>query len=162
MTRDNGKKRDIDHWETVEVLHSDSVELDRAIIGIVIEVRRPVFEGGAEGFPRMSCTIKRQDRQGAGRERDLRLLCYDGNPEEVQAMAGLFHDMSKGGFGDFMDRYREIADAHRRAHERPRERSNGGGDRREIGGVGGGLSFGRSGKTERMRRKKEKRRRDDQ
>lgn len=163
MPRGNGKKRDIDHWETVEVLHSESVELDRATIGIVVEVRRPIFEGGVEGFPRMSCTIRRKDNQGAGKERDLRLLCYDGNPEEVQAMAGLFHDMSKGGFGDFVDRYKEIADKHRRAHERPRGRSHGGGEqRREIGGVGGGLSFGKSGKTARTRAKKAKRHREEQ
>lgn len=77
-------RRKIDRWEMVDVLYSHQTKTKGAtVVGVRLEIRKPVFEDGEDGVPRMSFSVERSDNRS---ERYVRLLCYNGNLDEVVAL----------------------------------------------------------------------------
>jgi len=152
--RGNGKSSEctpIKHWETLEVLHSDTRRVGRDDLGIVIEVQRPVFEDGRTGRVSMGMVIRRGERM-------LRLFCRDGSTDEISALREMLDGVH--GLDGFTDRFAELRaenDPPPRERESRRERGSG----PKPGEVGGGLSrFSGESKRDKRRRKREARERD--
>lgn len=143
---DNRQRRKVERWETLEVLHSDRATTAKADVSLVVEVKQPIFEDGAKGFPKMNATLSRGDRF-------LRFSCFDGDVSEIKALADLLNGVMSG-LDDFPEKYDEFVEKHKATTHR------GGGGAKKHGGVGGGLSrFSdkNEGKTERRRRKRRER-----
>lgn len=138
------QRRKVERWETLEVLHSGMETTAKAEIGLVIEIKQPIFEGGAKGFPKMNATVRRGDRF-------LRLTCFDGDVSEIKALADLLNG-AVAGIDDLPEKYDVYVDKHKAGRDR--------GGPKKHGGVGGGLSRFSSkgeGKTERRKRKRRER-----
>jgi len=77
----------VDHWETVEVLHSEKKNGSGQFneLGVSVEVQRPIFSDGREGRVGLSVVFRRGDRL-------LRLNCPNGSMQEVSS----FLDMISG------------------------------------------------------------------
>lgn len=150
--RGNGKKGErtpIDHWETLKVLHSDSKPVGRdGDLGIVIEVQRPVFEGGRTGRCTMGVIIRRGERM-------LRLFCRNGDHHEISALRDMLADLPDTVLDDYSEEYDSLrAKNDPLPRERPQER--GSGPRRA--GTGGGLGqWSAPGKTARKKAARERR-----
>lgn len=144
--RNDGKqRRKVERWETLEVLHSGRETTAKADISLVVEIKQPIFEDGAKGFPKMNATLSRGDRF-------LRFSCFDGDVSEIKALSDLLNGVIAQADG-FSERYDGFVEKHKSSQQR------GGGDKKH-GGVGGGLSrFSdqAEGKTERRRRKRHER-----
>lgn len=128
------------------MLHSDTRSAGRDDLGIVVEVQRPVFEGGRTGRVSMGMVIRRGERM-------LRLFCRDGSTDEISALRDMLVAMH--GMEGFTDTFKELRAEH---DPPPRERE----DRRERGSaprpgdVGGGLArFSGEAKRDKRRRKRE-------
>jgi hypothetical protein len=55
-------RKEIQHWESVKVLHSDQSPTGKTSLGIVIDVQRPVYEDGTKGRPALNCILSRGNR----------------------------------------------------------------------------------------------------
>jgi hypothetical protein len=137
----NHRRKVVERWETLEVLHSGRESMDKVDIALVIEIKQPVFEGGSRGFPKMNATLSRG-------ERFLRFTCFDGDISEINALADLLNgavDVISG----FSEIYGKYVEKHKADYQR-------GSSKKQGGGVGGGLSRDRTGegKTARKRRRK--------
>lgn len=145
--RGNERRDSIDHWETVEVLHSDTTTVGRDSIGLVVEVQRPVFEGGREGRLSMGAVLTRGGRM-------LRFRCQQGDTAEISALRRLFSAFDEEKLGALTAKFDELRAEH---DPKPRERgSRSGGGEAKPGSVGGGLSrFSKTSKRERRRQKRQ-------
>ena len=147
-------RRKVEDWETLEVLYSGRESAKKADIGLVIEVKQPVFEGGSRGFPKLGMTLSRG-------ERFLRFVCFDGDLSELEALQTLITGAEAAGFEGFQAAYDGHVATYKSANPRNDKGSWGGGPRK-LGGVGGGLGrFSSEGKTDRKRRKR-RREKDEQ
>jgi len=151
----NDKRTPIDHWETLKVLHSDSKPVGRdGDLGVVIEVQRPVFEGGRTGRSTMGVIIRRGERM-------LRLFCRNGDTHEISALRDMLADLPDTVLDEYASEYDTL-----RAENDPPPRERGGGGRERGSGprpgeVGGGLSrFSGESKRDRKRRKRQEREQD--
>ena len=135
----NQRRRVVERWETLEVLHSGIESAAKTDIGFVIEIKQPVFEDGSRGFPKMNATLSRG-------ERFLRFTCFDGEISEINALINLMNGAvdAISGFSGIYDNYVE---EHKASFQRDSDK--------QVGGVGGGLSRGSTGegKTARKRRR---------
>jgi hypothetical protein len=139
--RGNGKRTPIDHWETVEVLHSDSVNVGREDVGLVIEVQRPIFEGGREGRLSMGAVLTRGERM-------LRFFCPGGAITEISALRSMLLDLDEETLAGFATKFDDLRDEHDPKPQRQERGST------KPGQVGGGLSrFSKTSKRERRRQK---------
>lgn len=142
MNRDNGQRprRAIDHWETVEMIHSSQREIGRDNLGIVIEIQRPVFEDGGQGRLTMSCAVHRG-------ERALRLFCRDGDTREIRALEELLSEATPKLEGATA-RFDEICNTEEKGHRKDSAKG-------KPGEPGGGLSrFSKVSKRDRKQLKK--------
>lgn len=148
----NGKRTTIDHWETVELLHSDTRSAGRDDLGISIEVQRPVFEGGREGRIAMGVVLRRGERM-------LRLFCRDGATTEISDIRDMLNELDTATLVGFTDRFVEL----RLEHDPPsRERDQKRGSTPKTGDAGSGLGqWSKPGKTARKRENKVKRTRSE-
>lgn len=138
----NNKRRKVDEWETIEILFNGRESTPKADIGLVIEVKQPIFDDGTKGFPKLGATVIRGDRF-------LRFMCFDGDISELKAIDGLFSKASAS-----FEEYQAAYDGHIANHKQSGRGGNGRSQR--PGGVGGGLSrfSDGEGKTEKRRRKR--------
>jgi len=139
----------IDHWETVEMLHSDLQNVGKDALGLVIEVQRPVFEGGRTGHVAMGVVLKRGERM-------LRLKCHGGETTEISALREMLNRLDDAKLDETKDRFAEL----RKEHDpppRPQRQERGSGPSRVGGGAGGLGQFSAPGKTARKRENKAKR-----
>jgi len=88
-------KGNVDHWETDDVVYSGAEDTDTASFSVVSEITHPVFKDGGGGRPRMGVSICRTARK-IDREFYLRLMCRDGNVEEVRALHMLWGNSYSG------------------------------------------------------------------
>jgi len=100
--RSDGKKRaSIDHWETVEVLHSNVLTVGEEDLGVVVEAQRPVFESGQNGRVNMSVVIRRGERM-------LRLFCRDGDMTEVATLRDMLDTLDDQALERITARFGEL------------------------------------------------------
>ena len=145
-------KGNVDHWETDDVVYSGAEDTDTASFSVVSEITHPVFKDGGGGRPRMGVSICRTARK-IDREFYLRLMCRDGNVEEVRALHMLL--------GEFLQREDEAKKKLARREEiwnerRVKEHERWEGEQKKKNGgsnkAGGGLGrFSKPGKTKRHR-----------
>jgi hypothetical protein len=151
----------IEDFETLEVLYSDQVLAETASIGIVVEVQRPVFEGGRTGGPRLSCVITRASRGGESkRERVFRIPCIRGDTAEVEALFSLLQRLADRGPTNSKTKLDECQHKFDQRVERTSKRRDNGDAK--PGQVGGGLSrFSGESKRDKKRRKRQRARQQD-
>lgn len=143
----NGKSQraPIERWETLEVLYSDTRKPGRDDLGILVEVQRPVFEGGRTGRVSLGVAIRRGERM-------LRLFCRDGATTEISELRDMLATLDYSKLDSFTDRFAELRLKHDPVQ---RERAEERGSRPNRGGPGSGLGpWSAPGKTERKRKKR--------
>lgn len=142
----NGQRTPIDHWDTLKVLHSDSRPVGRdGDLGVVIEVQRPVFEGGRTGRSTMGMVVRRGERM-------LRVLCRNGDYSEICSLRDMLAGLSDETLDGYAEEYETIrADNDPPSRERYPERGSG-----PKRGAGPG-QFSATGKTARKKAARENR-----
>jgi len=115
-------RRKVDRWETLEALYDRTERVDAENIRVAVEIKQPVFEGGARGFPKMNATLSRGDRY-------LRLSCFDGDVSEIKALSRLIAELMM--VLDFLpEKYDDYIDDYRAGQHRGDEQSGGDDDGR--------------------------------
>lgn len=99
--RESDGRPEIDHWETFEILHSDTASVGRELLGIEIEAQRPVYQGGGTGRLNMGVVIRRGDRT-------LRLFCPRGSTKEISALRAMLLRLEDGYLQNLEERFREL------------------------------------------------------
>lgn len=135
-----GSRSPVDHWETLEVLFNAQVEVGKEILSLVVEVQRPIFEGGRAGRPSMGCILRRGERM-------LRLPCRDGSTAEIIAFRSLLAGLDADTLIALTERYWALRDKHSETDQQVRRAP-------KPGEVGGGLS--RYSKTPKRDRRESK------
>jgi hypothetical protein len=157
----NRRESNIDRWETVKVLMSDTMQTkDGTEVGISLVVNKPIFKDGNEGFPKASMVISRNGSS-------YRIPFFKGSSEEPTAIVGLMEMALKSWREEGHEEYEDFVAAHRAMLDARKQRgiddhnkmltdlaSEGGRNRKDVGG---GLS--KFSKTSKRERRKQKRRR---
>lgn len=103
---DNRQQRKIERWETLDVLYDGREKRQGGVeIGVAVEVKQPVFEGGSKGFPKMNTTVSRGDRF-------LRFMCFNGDISEIRDLAWLLNDAVRRWDGLVADYESHVDDYH--------------------------------------------------
>jgi hypothetical protein len=143
----NRRESNIDRWETVKVLMSDTMQTkDGTEVGISLVVNKPIFKDGNEGFPKASMVISRNGSS-------YRIPFFKGSSEEPTAIVGLMEMALKSWREEGHEEYEDFVAAHRAMLDARKQREGG----RNRKDVGGGLS--KFSKTSKRERRKQKRRR---
>lgn len=147
----NNRESNIEQWDTLKVLMSDSVTTkDGTDIGISLVVNQPIFRDGNEGFPKASLVIMR------GRS-SYRIPFFKGSKEEPIEVLRLMTKALELWDESGSDEYEKFVQEHRAKLDSRRQRdsdlANEG--RHNHKGVGGELSqFSKVSKRERRKWKK--------
>jgi hypothetical protein len=101
------RENNIDRWETVKVLMSESRTTSEGTeVGISLVVNKPVFKDGNTGFPKASMIITRN-------KSSYRIPFFKGSAEEPEEVLTLFTDALEMWDKDGRNEYEDFVAAHR-------------------------------------------------
>ena len=104
------QRRRVRDWETLETIHDRKERVGGEDIRVLVEIKQPVFEDNARGFPKMNATLCRGERY-------LRLSCFDGDVTEIRTLGRLLAEVMM--ILDYLpEKYDSYVDAYRAGRHR--------------------------------------------